>query len=109
MNINWNGVYPALTTKFDSNDQLDLQLFGKNLDVQVSSGINGIILGGTLGESSTLSESEEETLIRFALEKLDRSLPVVINIAEGSTIEAVRQAKLAKKWSADGLMLLPPM
>ncbi len=66
MNINWNGVYPALTTKFDGNDQLDLQLFEKNLDVQVSSGISGIILGGTLGESSTLSESEKETLIRIA-------------------------------------------
>lgn len=109
MNINWNGVYPALTTKFDSNDQLDLQLFEKNLDVQVSSGISGIILGGTLGESSTLSQSEKERLIRFALEKLDGSLPVVINIAEGSTVEAVRQAKLAKEWGADGLMLLPPM
>ncbi|MEO8111003.1 MAG: dihydrodipicolinate synthase family protein [Ginsengibacter sp.] len=109
MNINWNGVYPALTTKFDSNDQLDLQLFEKNLDVQVSSGISGVILGGTLGESSTLSESEKETLIRFALEKLDGSLPVVINIAEGSTGEAVRQAKLAQEWGADGLMLLPPM
>ena len=109
MNINWNGVYPALTTKFDSDDQLDLHLFEKNLDVQVSSGINGIILGGTLGESSTLSESEKERLIRFALEKLDGSLPVIINIAEGSTVEAVRQAKLAKEWGADGLMLLPPM
>ncbi len=109
MNINWNGVYPALTTKFDSNDQLDLQLFEKNLEVQVRSGISGIILGGTLGESSTLSESEKETLIRFSLEKFDGSLPVVINIAEGSTVEAVRQAKLARQWGADGLMLLPPM
>ncbi len=109
MNINWKGVYPALTTKFDTNDQLDLQLFEKNLDVQVSSGIAGIILGGTLGESSVLTESEKETLIRFALEKLDGSLPVVVNIAEGSTTEAVRQAKLAKGWGADGLMLLPPM
>ncbi len=109
MNINWNGVYPALTTKFDSNDQLDLQLFEKNLDVQVSSGISGLILGGSLGESSTLAESEKEELIRFALEKLDGSLPVVVNIAEGSTSQAVRQAKLAKEWGADGLMLLPPM
>jgi dihydrodipicolinate synthase/N-acetylneuraminate lyase len=109
MNINWKGVYPALTTKFDGNDQLDLQLFAKNLGLQVSSGINGIILGGTLGESSTLSEAEKEILIRFALDKLSGLLPVIVNIAEGSTREAVRQAKLAKEWGANGLMLLPPM
>lgn len=102
-------MYPALTTKFDSNDQLNLQLLEKNLDVQVRSGIAGIILGGTLGESSVLTESEKETLIRCALEKLDGSLPVIANIAEGSTREAVRQAELAKEWGADGLMLLPPM
>lgn len=109
MNINWNGVFPALTTKFDNKDQLDLQLFGKNLEVQVRSGISGIILGGSLGESSTLTESEKEKLICFALKNLDGSLPVVANIAEGSTREAVRQAELAKEWGADGLMLLPPM
>ena len=109
MSIEWKGVYPALTTKFDNNDQIDLQLFEKNLAAQLDAGVEGIILGGTLGESSVLAESEKETLVRFSVEKIDGAVPVLMNIAEGSTREAVRQAKLAQSWGAEGLMLLPPM
>ncbi|HKP31716.1 MAG TPA: dihydrodipicolinate synthase family protein [Chitinophagaceae bacterium] len=109
MNITWKGVFPALTTKFTSHDELDLPLFEKNLDAQLDAGIHGIVLGGTLGEASTLTENEKEQLVRFAVEKIDGRIPVVLNVAEGSTREAVRQTNLAKKWGADGLMLLPPM
>ena len=105
----WKGVFPALTTKFNSQDELDLPLFAKNLQAQVDGGVNGIILGGSLGEASTITEAEKETLVKFSLEKLAGKTPVVLNIAEGSTREAVRQAQLAEKWGADGLMLLPPM
>ena len=107
--FNWKGVFPALTTKFTSNDELDLPLFEKNLNAQIDAGIHGIILGGTLGEASVLSVEEKETLVKFAIEKLNGRLPVILNIAEGSTKEALRQAALGKQWGVDGLMLLPPM
>ena len=71
MSISWKGVFPALTTKFTANDELDLDLFGKNLDAQVSAGVHGIVLGGTLGEASVLTTNEKEQLVRFAIEKLD--------------------------------------
>ncbi|MEP6676167.1 MAG: dihydrodipicolinate synthase family protein [Ferruginibacter sp.] len=109
MQFEWKGVFPALTTKFTGTDALDLPLFEKNLQFQIQSGIHGIILGGTLGEASVLSTSEKETLVKFAIEKTGGKIPVVINIAEGSTKEALQQAALAKKWGADGLMLLPAM
>lgn len=109
MSISWKGVFPALTTKFTANDELDLDLFGKNLDAQVSAGVHGIVLGGTLGEASVLTTNEKEQLVRFAIEKVDGRLPVIINIAEGSTKAAVAQAGLAEKWGASGIMLLPPM
>ena len=109
MSISWKGVFPALTTKFTANDELDLELFGKNLDAQVSAGVHGIVLGGTLGEASVLTTNEKEQLVRFAIEKVDGRLPVIINIAEGSTKAAVAQAGLAEKWGVSGLMLLPPM
>jgi len=107
--INWTGVFPALTTKFDKAEKLDLDLYSKNLFVQMEAGVNGIILGGTLGEASTLTENEKEHLVKFTLEKVNGKIPVVLNIAEGATKEAVRQASLAKEWGAQGLMLLPPM
>ena len=109
MSIQWNGVFPALTTKFTSDDKLDLPLFEKNLLFQLEAGVNGIILGGSLGEASVLSTLEKETLVKFAIEKIAGKVPVVINIAEGSTNEALQQAAYAKSWGAKGIMILPPM
>jgi 1-pyrroline-4-hydroxy-2-carboxylate deaminase len=109
MSINWSGVFPAVTTKFTMDDKLDFSLFEKNLNHQLDAGVHGIVLGGTLGESSVLTTEEKKDLVHFTLEKLAGKVPVVLNIAEGSTTEAVNQAKLAKEWGVQGLMLLPPM
>ncbi len=109
MSITWTGVFPALTTKFTADDKLDLPLFEKNLHAQLEAGVNGVVLGGTLGEASVLSTNEKETLVKFAIEKINGKVPVVINIAEGSTMEALQQAAYAKAWGAMGIMILPPM
>ncbi len=109
MSINWTGVFPALTTKFTADDKLDLPLFEKNLNAQLAAGVTGIVLGGTLGEASVLTTDEKETLVKFAVEKCAGKVPVVLNIAEGSTKEALQQAVYAKDWGAKGIMILPPM
>ncbi len=109
MKFSWQGVFPALLTPFTENDELDLDMFEKNLHAQIDAGIDGIILGGTLGEASILTTAEKEKLVKFAVEKLAGKMPVIINIAEGSTREALQQAAYAKAWGASGLMLLPPM
>ncbi len=109
MAIEWKGVFPALTTKFTANDALDLPLFEKNLQAQLAAGVDGIVLGGTLGEASVLTTDEKEKLVKFAVDKTKGSVPVVLNIAEGSTREALQQAAYAKAWGASGLMMLPPM
>ena len=109
MSIVWKGVFPALTTKFTSKDQLDLKLFEKNLKFQVASGVDGIILGGSLGEASVLTVEEKEQLVKFAVESLNGEKPIILNIAEGSTKEALQQAAYGKAWGAAGLMILPPM
>lgn len=105
----WQGVFPALTTKFTPSDELDLSMFRKNLSAQIAAGVDGIILGGSLGEASTLSLEEKEILVKDTLEATEGKIPVVLNIAEGATKEAIRQVNLASNWGADGLMLLPPM
>ncbi len=109
MSFPWTGVFPALTTKFTADDQLDLPLFEKNLNAQLEAGVNGVVLGGTLGEASVLTTEEKERLIKFAVEKCAGKVPVVLNIAEGSTKEALQQAAYAKAWGAKGIMILPPM
>lgn len=109
MSVKWNGVFPALTTKFTSDDQLDFPMFKKNLDAQLKAGVHGIILGGTLGEASVLTTEEKSSLVKFAVDTVGVNVPVIVNIAEGATREAVRQAELAASWGCRGLMLLPPM
>lgn len=109
MAITWKGVYPALTTKFTTDDALDLATFDLNLRAQVSAGVDGIILGGSLGEASTLTHEEKEVLVKHAVERLGGKIPVILNIAEASTREAMRIAESAADLGASGLMLLPPM
>jgi 4-hydroxy-tetrahydrodipicolinate synthase len=109
MKFTWKGVFPALTTKFTADDRLDLAMFETNLNAQLEAGIDGIILGGTLGEASTLTTEEKDTLVKFALEKTEGKVPVILNIAEGSTKAAIAVAENALKLGADGLMILPPM
>jgi 1-pyrroline-4-hydroxy-2-carboxylate deaminase len=109
MKVLWKGVYPAMTTKFTSDDKLDLVLQGNNLTAQLNAGVDGIILGGTLGEASVLTNHERETLLKFTVDHVEKRVPVLLNIAEGSTMEAVRLAGNAEKWGAKGLMILPPM
>ena len=107
--IEWKGIFPALTTPFTENDELDLPLFEKNLEAQINAGVNGIIIGGSLGEASTLSINEKKELINSGIRNSGGRRPVILNIAESSTKDALTQVALAKQWNVQGLMLLPPM
>jgi 4-hydroxy-tetrahydrodipicolinate synthase len=109
MSFEWKGVFPALLTPFNEKDQLDLDMFEKNLAAQVAAGVHGIIIGGSLGEASTITVKEKEELVEFSVEYLNKDVPVILNIAESTTADAIKQAVNAKKWGADGIMLLPPM
>ena len=108
-NFKWEGVMPAITTQFDSEGALSLKAFKNNLTHQIKAGVHGIILGGTLGEASTLTSSEKESLLKMTLEQVEGKIPVIMNIAEQSTDQAVGSAKAAETNGASGLMLLPPM
>ena len=107
--IKWEGVMPAITTQFKKDYTLDLAAFKKNLAAQINAGVHGIILGGTLGEASTLSDEEKSQLLVTSLEAVGGKLPVVMNIAEQTTSKAVALAEQAEAEGANGLMLLPPM
>lgn len=107
--MNWEGVYPAVTTKFTVDDRLDHEMFAKNIKAQLQAGVDGIILGGTLGEASSLMEDEKDELVKYTVELANGQVPVVMNIAEQTTKGAIRAAEKAKANGANGLMMLPPM
>lgn len=109
MSISWTGVMPAVTTKFTAKDELDLDMFAVNINAQLEAGVNGIILGGTLGEASTLTSNEKKVLMKETVKLVKGKVPVIINIAEQTTKGAIHAAHVAEECGATGLMMLPPM
>lgn len=109
MKFDWKGVFPAVTTKFTANDELDFEAFDVNISAQLEAGVDGIILGGSLGEASVLTDDEKFALLKHTLQFVDKKVPVILNIAEQSTRNAINIAKKAYEYGADGLMLLPPL
>lgn len=109
MSIEWKGVMPAITTKFTKSDVLDMKMFEHNIKAQIDAGVHGIVLGGTLGEASTLSDAEKSELTLATVDLVEDQIPVLMNIAEQSTKGAILAAQKAEKEGAKGLMMLPPM
>ena len=109
MSIEWKGVMPAVTTKFTADDKLDFNMFEVNIKAQLEAGVEGIILGGTLGEASTLLEEEKRELVKGTVSMVHGQVPVIMNIAEQTTRGAILAANKAEADGAKGLMMLPPM
>ncbi len=107
--VPWMGVYPAVLTPFKSDETIDYKTFELNIAAQLDAGVDGIILAGSLGEASTLTNEEKIELLKHCVAFVKGRVPVVLNISEQSTAAAVAAAKAAEANGADGLMLLPPM
>ncbi|PTS95880.1 dihydrodipicolinate synthase family protein [Pedobacter sp. HMWF019] len=105
----WYGVFPAITTKFTAEEELDMDACMAGIEAQLEAGVNGIVLGGSLGEASTLTEEEKFKLTAATVAKVAGRVPVIFNIAEQSTKVAVHQAQKAAELGVDGLMILPPL
>src|SRR5476651_2663285 len=108
MKVDWKGVYPAVTTKF-KDDKLDFPGFDKGIEAQLAAGVDGIVICGSLGEASTLSDDEKIELTSHTVKLVNGRVPVIYNIAEQATKVAIATGQRAMDKGADGLMLLPPM
>jgi len=109
MTLQWEGIMPAITTKFTNEDTLDLQMFETNIKAQLDAGVHGIVLSGTLGEASTLSDAEKRILTKTTIDIVKGDVPILVNIAEQTTKGAIEAAQKAEEDGAKGLMMLPPM
>src|SRR6185437_1616417 len=76
---------------------------------QIESGVDGLIVAGSLGESSTLSSDEKFELARIAKAVAGPARQVILTIAAGATSSAIDLAREAQARQLDGIMLLPPM
>lgn len=107
--VKWQGVYPAVLTMFHADGSIDAEAYLKNIRAQVAAGVQGIIIGGSLGESSTLTHEERLSLLDLTLEAVGEEVDVILNVAEGSTLAAKALTQQAEQHGAHGIMLLPPM
>ncbi|WP_223600654.1 dihydrodipicolinate synthase family protein [Chryseobacterium sp. GVT01B] len=107
--LNWEGIYPAVLTPFTKEGEIDFEMFALNTEAQIKAGVHGIILAGTLGEASALETEEKFELLKYAKKITQGRIPVILNLSENTTKNAVNFAQKAKESGADGLMLLPPM
>jgi len=107
--LQWRGVFPALTTKFTAADEIDWSAMEQHLAFQLDAGVHGLIILGSLGETSTLRYAEKLEMVNFFAQADRRGRPLVACIAESSTRDAKEFALAAEEAGADGFMLLPPM
>jgi 4-hydroxy-tetrahydrodipicolinate synthase len=102
----WTGVFPAVTTKFTEDDQLDHAEMERCFALQMEAGCDGIIVAGSLGEGPMLSQDEKISVLKTA-QKVAGKKPVLLTINEPGTREGAAIAKRAAKEGANGLMIVP--
>jgi 1-pyrroline-4-hydroxy-2-carboxylate deaminase len=109
MKVAWHGVFPALTTQFHRDQSLDVDATARHLDLLINSGIDGVIVLGSVGENTAMDHEEKLRVLRAAVETARGRIPVLSGVAECSTAQACRYARTAEQLGADGLMVLPAM
>lgn len=105
----WAGVFPAVTTQFRADQSLDLEATARHVDVLIESGIQGLVMLGSLGENVTLDPQEKRALMDTTIRTARKRVPVLSGVAETSTAAAVRYVHEMEKLGADGVMVLPAM
>jgi 4-hydroxy-tetrahydrodipicolinate synthase len=102
----WRGVFPAVTTKFTENGDLDIAEMERCFGLQFDAGVDGIIVCGSLGENMTLDQEEKLEILKVARSAAG-SKPVLMTVCESSTRRGATAARAAAKAGADGFMILP--
>jgi len=105
----WEGVFTALTTKFNESGEVDHSAMEAHVDRQISAGVHGIIVLGSLGENGSLSAAEKQEVVKTAVAACGKRVPAIACVAETTTAEACACARGAARSGVSGLMVLPPM
>ena len=106
-NPRWQGIFPAVTTKFHADESIDAEGTARHIDFQIRNGIHGVVTCGSLGEASTLSLEEKLEVAKIALEASGGRVPVLANVSETSTRDALRYIDGANKLGVAGFMVMP--
>lgn len=103
----FKGIATALVTP-TTPQGIDYDRFGKLIDWQIEKGINALVICGTSGEASTLSDPEHRAAIEFACERVNKRVPVIAGTGSNETDYAVELTKSACASGADGVLVVTP-
>jgi 4-hydroxy-tetrahydrodipicolinate synthase len=103
----WRGVYPAITTKLNADESIDAAGTAKHIEFLIKNGVHGLVTTGSLGEASTLTLEEKLQVADIAVKTAAGRVPVLANVSETSTREALRFVEGANKLGVDGFMVMP--
>jgi 1-pyrroline-4-hydroxy-2-carboxylate deaminase len=107
--IEWEGVFPAVTTQFKNDFSLDLDATRGVMDALIRDGVSGLIVCGTVGENTSLTRSEKIAVMEVAKDVARGRVPVISGIAEFTTPFAIETAREAHRIGIDGIMVMPAL
>lgn len=107
-NTIFTGAGVAIITPFNEDGSVNFEGLGTNIDYQIENGTDAIIICGTTGEASTMTEAEHLECIRYAVERTAKRVPVIAGTGSNDTRTAIELSQEAEKLGADGLLLVTP-
>ena len=105
--IIFKGCGTAIATPF-SESGVNFEEFEKLIEDQILEGVDSLIVCGTTGEASTMTLDERKETIKFAIEKVNKRIPVIVGTGSNSTNQAIEMTKFAENVGADGALVVTP-
>lgn len=106
--ILFKGCGTAIVTPFSPTGEIDYAVFEELIESQIAGKVDSIIVCGTTGESSTMSEQEKKDAIRFVVKQVDGRVPVIAGTGSNNTQSAIAMTKFAQEAGAEGALLVTP-
>ncbi len=107
-NTIFTGAGVAIVTPMNEDGSINYEEFGKIIDFQIENGTDAIIVCGTTGESSTMTDEEHKECIRYCVERVAKRVPVIAGTGSNDTAYAIELSKEAESLGADGLLVVTP-
>lgn len=104
----FKGAGVAIVTPMKENQEINYEKLEELIDEQIAGGTDAIIIAGTTGESSTMTEAEHVDVIRACVDFTKHRVPVVAGTGSNCTKTAVYLSQEAEKAGADGLLIVTP-
>lgn len=104
----FRGAATALITPMHANGEIDYETMGRLIDWQIDEGIDALVIAGTTGEGSTLSDEEHRAVLKFSAERIAGRVPMIAGTGSNDTAYAVDMSRYACAVGADALLVVTP-